>query len=418
MKFLNSIYFKVFAAVFMLALLFYESVVQHNKDFDIFISASKMVFNGESCYDVWIMPAGLKYYYSPLFAVLMFPLKFLPQIAYNLIWLTFTFWVIYRTFSLLSFFLPLNKFSLLEKHWFYIFIILCVARYIVDNLALGQMTFLMVWASLEAVKLIFQKHSIAGAALLALIINFKLIPLAIVPYLIYKREFRAVGLTGLFFIFYLYLPAVVIGYGFNNQLMHAWLSSLASTESKSIFEDMGRPSLSSLIPSLIMDTPIVFSIKRNFLSLDSATTNTILMIARLALLLFLTFLFGKPFQKFKSKKKLFYDIALVFMATPLIFPHQGKYAIYYLIAAYAYCIYMLIRLFYLRGRARYKKVYYFTLLFVILSFVGVTLTTDGLIGRRLSDVSEYLNLIIYGAFFLLAGMAYLNPRSFTKPQNL
>ncbi|WP_317898985.1 glycosyltransferase family 87 protein [Aurantibacillus circumpalustris] len=417
MKFLNSIYFKVFAGIFILALLLYECVVQHNKDFDIFISASKMIFNGESCYEVWIMPAGLKYYYSPLFAVLMFPLKFLPQIGYNLIWLSFTFWVIYRTFILLPFFLPVNKLSLLERHWFYIFVILCVARYIVDNLALGQMTFLMVWASLEAIKLIFQKHQIAGAILLALIINFKLIPVAILPYLIYKREFRAVGLTILFFIFYLYLPVVVLGYGFNNQLMHAWLSSLANTESNSIFEDMGRPSLSSLIPSLVMETPIEFSIKRNFLALDSVTTNSILMVARLALLLFLTFLFGKPFQKFKSKKKLFYDISLVFMATPMVFPHQGKYAIYYLIAAYAYCIYTLIRLFYLKGRPHYKIVYSFTLLFVVLSFVGLTLTTDGLIGRRLSDASEYLNLIIYGALFLLIAMALLKPRKFTTLQN-
>ena len=161
-----------------------------------------------------------------------------------------------------------------------------------------------------------------------------------------------------------------------------------------------------------------FSIKRNFLSLDAATTNSILMSARLALLLLLTFLFGKPFQKFKSKKKLFYDIALVFMATPLVFPHQGKYAIFYLITAYAYCIYMLIRLFHLRRRPYYKKIYLFTFLFVILSFVGVTLTTDGLIGRRLSDVSEYLNLIIYGAFFLLAAMAFIRPKNFNGLKNL
>ena len=418
----TSWYLKIGFAFLLLSV--FESVWRSNKDFDIFIAASKLIFDGKTCYEIWLKSgtSGLKYFYSPLFAVLLFPLKDLPQSVYNFIWIAFNLVIVYRTFYLLTFFLPVNAFSKKTKNLFFIICASCSARYILDNLDLGQMTFLMVWASLEAVKLIFQKRIIPGSALLALIINFKLIPLAVLPYLLYKKEFRAFGLTIVFFIFYLYLPAIVIGYEFNNQLIHSWASSLTTTESRSIFEDLGRPSLSSLIPSLVMETQTQFSIKRNFITLDAATTNFILLVTRLVLLFFLAYLFGKPFQKLKTKKRLFYDIALVFIATPLVFPHQGKYAFFYLMPAYAYCTYMLIKLFYLKARPHYRHIYLSVLLFMIFSFGGVTLTTDGLIGRKLSNVSEYLHFITYGAFFLLAAMTFLKPGdpnlAFRKQRNV
>lgn len=400
-------------------LLVYESVLRNNKDFDIFISASRLIFEGKTCYEVWLKSgtSGLKYFYSPLFAVLLFPLKNLPQLAYNFIWIAFNLAVIYRSFYLLSYFLPLKHITTKQKKAFFILSVLCSARYILDNLDLGQMTFLLVWASLEASKLIFQKRIIAASSLLALIINFKLIPLAILPYLLYKREFKAFGLTVLFFSLYLFLPALVLGYEFNLQLLQSWLSSLTLTESRSIYEDLGRPSLSSLVPSLVMETPIEFSLKRNFLNLDSSTTMLVLNTVRVLLLMLLASLFGKPFQKTSSRKTLFYDISLIFIATPLVFPHQGKYSFFYLMPAYAYCIYSLFKLYSLKQHPTYKRINQLVLVFVSLSFLGVTLTTDGLIGRRLSDFSEYIHTITYGAFFLLTAMVFLKPKKITTLQN-
>jgi hypothetical protein len=414
MGFLKSIWFKIIAVVLVIGLLFLESVINHHKDFDIFIGASKLIFNGKSCYEVWIKSDvhGLKYFYSPLFAVLLFPLKFLPQIGYNLIWISINFLIIYRIFNLLHFFLPTHKLSSsYKKDLFLLLTVLSVTRYILDNLALGQMTFLLVWGSLESMRLIFQNKQLAGTALLALMINFKIIPVALITYLIYKRNFKSAVLTGLFFVLYMYLPALVIGYNFNNQLLTEWLSSLSGTNSNSIFEDSGRPSLSSLLPSLLMNTDIQFSLKRNTINLNPQQVNLALNVTRAAFLLLLAYLFGNPFSKQRCKKNMFYDVSLICLATPLIFPHQGKYSIFYLLPAYAFCIYTAVKLYALKSKHDYYLLYKKILFLLSLSFILVTLTTDGLIGRSLSNFAESLHLITYGSLLLLIAMIYLKPKA-------
>jgi hypothetical protein len=230
--------------------------------------------------------------------------------------------------------------------------------------------------------------------------------------LIYKRDFKSVLYTTLFSLFYLYLPALVISYDFNNQLLNEWTYSLSGTNKNSIFEDTGRPSLSSLLPSLLMNTDIQFSFKRNIINLSPQQVNITLNVVRGAFLLLLAYLFGKPFYKQQYKKNMFYDVSLICLATPLIFPHQGKYSIFYLLPAYAFCIYTAIKLHAIKSRHNYYLLYKKILILLSLSFALVTLTTDGLIGRRLSDCAEYLHLITYGSTFLLIATIYLKP----KPQ--
>ena len=413
MRFFTTPYFKVLSVIVVLFIFYQECIVKHNKDFEIFIGASQLIFEGQNCYEVFLKSgsSGLKYFYSPLFAVLLYPLKDLHQYLYNFVWLVLNLFLIYRIFSLLFFFLPVNKLSRVKQQGFLLLVVACSARYILDNLDLGQMTFLLVWGSLESIKLIFEKKYFTGAAILAFIINIKIIPIALVVYLIYKREFFAVLLTSLFFVFYLYLPVIFIGYDFNSELLQNWFSSLTKTTENSIYEDACRPSLSSLIPSLFTDTEIQFSVKRNFINLDSESTNLILNAVRGGILLFLSYLFGKPFQRIASIKPVFYDLSLICLVTPLIFPHQGKYSIFYLLPAYAYVIYSIIKM----QNAKKRSVYISTLTLLIASFLFVTLTTDGLIGRRLSDFTEYLHFITYGTLSLLFAMVNLKPKRQTIP---
>lgn len=393
-------------AVLGLLLLLFESLALNNKDFDIFIGASRLVEEGKTCYEVWLKSgtSGLKYFYSPLFAVLLFPLNSLPQPAYNLVWMALSFAFIWRSFSLLSFFLPVSILSDRQRIWFWSLAVASVARMILDNLALGQMTPFLVWGTLESMRLVVLKRYVAGAALLALIINIKIIPLAVLLYLLYKKEWKASVLTCVFLAVYLFLPAVFIGYDFNLQLLHDWLSSLTATQEKSIYDDIGRASLSGLIPSLLLETPVQFSTPRNFTIADEHTVLVVLNVVRLLLLTVLAVLFGKPFKAIRNREQLIYDLSLVCLATPLIFPHQGKYAYFCLLPAYAVCIYWLLSQAQLKKNIR-KKNYRIVLTFTAASFALVTLTTDGLIGRRASDFTEYLHFIVYGALCLLGAMA-------------
>jgi hypothetical protein len=418
MRFLNSVYFKVLAFLFIGFLMYLECVVNHNKDFDVFVNASRLIFNGQTCYDVWIHvgTSGLKYYYSPLFAVLLFPIKDMPQVAYHFIWLSLNLILIYRIFKLLPVFLNLKKISPKQRDLFYILTLLVSARFLYDAFSLGQMSFVLVWGSLEVVRLIRAGKLVHGAAILALIINIKLIPIAILAYLFYTKELKAASYTLLFFLLYLFLPAIFIGNEFNTELLRQWLGSITSTNTNSIMDDYGRQSLSSFVPAMFMNTPLQFNLKRNLLDLSPQTVNLILTVIRLFFLALLVYLFGKPFRKTRTKKELFYHVALICLATPLFFPHQGKYSFFYLLPAQAYCMYALIKLNGLMNRIKYRRYYKITGLFFLLSFVLLTLTTDGLIGRRLSDFCEYLQFITIGTFSLLLAMLSLKPKANTTYQ--
>jgi hypothetical protein len=416
MRFLNSKYFKapvlILILIFILALLYIECVVNHNKDLDIFVAASRLVFDKQNCYDIWLHSgtAGLKYFYSPLFAVILFPLKDLPQIACNFIWLSLNLFLAYRIFTLIPFFLPLRKMPEKKKQLFYLLLILSCGRFFFDTFSLGQMTIILVWGSLESMGFFSEKKTITGSALLALIINVKIIPIALLGYLFYKGHVRAVLYTSIFLVIYLFLPGLFIGFSFNNELLGNWYASITSTTGNSIIEDYGRQSLSSCIPALLMDTPVKFGFSRNVVNLDPSQVNGVLNGVRLIFVIAIAVLLGKPFSKVRSRKELFYGVALTCLLTPLFFPHQGKYSFFYLVPAQAWCIYTLMRLSTLKNRTIFGRAYKTALLLVVLSFVMLTLTTDGLIGRKASDFCEYLQLITIGTICLFAGMVVLRFR--------
>jgi hypothetical protein len=279
-------------------------------------------------------------------------------------------------------------------------------RFFYDTFCLGQMTILLVWGSLESIRLLLTGKTLFGSALLALIINIKIIPIALFAYLIYRREMKSVVYTVLFSLLFLFLPAVFIGVKFNDELLAQWFSSLRNTSTNTIMDDYGRQSLSSFFPALLMDTPLQFSMKRNIISLAPGTVEFILNLARLLLLMILAYLFGKPFRRESDPSKLFYDIALVCLITPLFFPHQGKYSFFYLFPAQAYCAFNFVQ-FLGAERKNMSKKRKVALTFWVISFVFLTLTTDGLIGRYLSDLAEYYNLITLGALCLLGATILL-----------
>ena len=412
MRFFSSLSFKYIVIVVIAMLLYKECVIKRDKDFDIFIGASKLISNGKICYDTWILSgtSGLKYYYSPLFAVLLFPFKDLPQIAYYFIWLSINLILVYRIFKLLPIFLNIDKLTVKQKEVFYLLTGLASARFFFDTFSLGQMTFVLVWGSLEALRLVLLDKLIKGAALLGLIVNIKLIPVGVLAYLFYVKKIKAGVYTSLFFLLFLILPAPLIGFHFNNELLSKWFNTITSTTSESIMDDYGRQSLSSFIPALLMDTPVQFDLKRNFISLLPQQVNLILTLVRLTLMIMLLFLFGNPFRKIISKKEFFYHLSLICLITPLFFPHQGKYSFFYLLPGQAYCVYSLIKLKGLDTKMKHHKIYKKTLTFFVLSFILLTLTTDGLIGRRLSNLCEYLQFITLGSFCLLFAMTYLKPK--------
>lgn len=411
MKFFNSIVAKLIIALLVLFVLINQSFFNLNKDFTVFVKASALVFEGKSCYDVWIHSgsSGLKYYYSPLFAILLAPIKDLPQGVGNFIWLSLNLMLFIRLLKLVDYFLNIKPQTDSKKTLFFLLLIVSSSRFIFDCLSQGQMTFILVWGTIESVALIHKRQLVKGSLLLALVINFKILPIAILAYLVYKRETKASLLTIIFSFVFLLAPALVIGFDFNLQLLQDWYKSITSTNNNSLMEDYGRQSLSSFLPALLMETPQQFGIKRNLFSLHIQDVDLILNSARIFLLIACALLFGKPFKPNNNKLTIFYEISFICALTPIFFPHQGKYSFLYLLPANAYCLSILL------NRNEFYKINSQTLKlqlsigFLIASFILGILTTDGIVGRKIADLCEYLCCITLSTFALLIATLLLKP---------
>jgi len=415
----NFIFF--ISTILLLGLFYFECFVDVDKDIDAFIGASRLIATGKSCYNTWIPSGGgfLLYYYSPLFALLLTPLTFLPQVLVNIVWLSFNLFFLYRIFRLIEFYLPISTLSSRNRNIYFLLLALSVFRFLLYNFDLGQMTIFLVFASLESIRLILDDKKTLGAALLALAINIKLLPITLLAYLIYRGEFKASLLTTFFFILFLFLPVIFIGMDFNTSLIIEWWNLLANTVDNSLVNDSGRQSLSSFIPSLLMEISGKVDVRRNILLLNEETAILILnMVRGLLVLLTLYFLRSLPFRKVKNPLQNYYALSYILLISPLIFPHQGKYSFFYMLPAFSYSIYMVFYLFKKKKETvNYKMPARFKLAIssLIASFILTTLTTDGLIGRHYSDIADHFHFITIGALALIIPLVIFRPeKQFTE----
>lgn len=400
MRFVDSRWFKICAGLLAVFIFYHSWYINHDKDFDIFIEGSKFMFRGESPYELWLGNARLKYYYSPFFAMILFPLKETPQLFYAFVWTALNFYFLFSTWKLLAYFFDTGSMETKQRRLFFLFCFLCCVRFVLDNLSLGQMTPMLLWASLEIVRLDQKGKWFWAGALLALVINIKLLPIALLCYFFYKGSWKTAFCTIAVSVALVLIPALAWGFDFNRQLHLDWLHSLSGTSVNSIIEDDNRPGLSSWIPALVMETPVKFGVARNFVTLEWSTVQLITNAARALLTIMGLFLISRPFVRVEHKLSAFYDLAVICMSTPLVYPHQGKYALLYTLPAYAVVIFYLLRN---RERSSEKK-YRRIKVFLLISFTLVTLTTDGLITRKGSDFAEYFHLLTYGTFVLLAAV--------------
>ena len=405
MAFVDARWFRVFAVVFTAFIFYLSWIVNLDKDLDIFIEASRLVFRGESPYENWLGTAGLKYYYSPFFAMILYPLKDTPQLFYAFVWTLLNFYLVFRVFALLVELLAIRGIDVLRQRLFILFCLACSVRFLLDNLSLGQMTVMLLWATLETLRLWMAGKWLLAGALLALVINIKLLPVAVFCYFFYKGSWKVCLATAGFSILLLWIPSFVWGSAFNQQLHGDWLNTLTGTSVNSIVEDDNRPGLSSLIPSLVTETPVKFGLQRNFMELGPGAVQIVTNIGRLLFVLFGVALISGPLKKPGSTARAFYDMSVICLLTPLVYPHQGKYALLYTLPAYAVCIWFLLQTEKPWRVTGYRPVF----ILVAISFILVTLTTDGVITRTGSDFAEYYHLLSYGTFALLAALWKMKP---------
>jgi len=401
-------YIPYLLCVFVLVFLIRETL--ENGDFKAFLEAAKLVAARKDPYHVWIFISEgnyALYFYSPLWAILLIPFSYLPNVIPNFLWLLANTYFLYRIWILLTTYIDIQNLSRKQVRWLLFISVLLSVRYILYNFGMIQMTIFLLWGSLESLSLFRNKKYLAGGALLALIINIKILPIVLIPYLIYRKELKGNLSTLSFSILFLILPCLFLGWSKNLFMLSEWWSVINPGNTEHILEsDLGPHSLTALIPTLLTKTDGVLPYYRNILNLDLKTATLILNAVRTALILFLLyFLRWPPFKQARSGLSEICELSYLFLLIPLIFPHQQKYAFFLAYPALFYISYSIIINFQPGTRIMNNRTYYSVIILLILSFALMTLTTDGIIGRNLNQVTQHFKTITYGAIILIIILA-------------
>jgi hypothetical protein len=395
-------------------LAFLVSQARGEGDFKVLLEAAKLVAAGKNPYNFWIFVSEgnyALYFYSPLWALILFPFRNLPNFIPNLLWLLANTWFLYRIWVLLTKYIDLQKLSAKQARWLLFLTLILTARYILYNIGMIQMTIFLLWGSLESLSLFGRHRYLSGSLLLALLINVKLLPVVLVPYLIYRREWKGVLCTLGFSVLFLFLPGFLIGWNTNLHLLSEWWSVINPFKPEHLVEaDLGLHSLTALVPSLLAKTNGILPYARNILNLDPAAVTFILNATRIGLILLtLLFLGWPPFHKAKSGLHQLYELSYLFLLIPLIFPHQQKYEFFLAAPALFYLSYYMVLVFPVMKEIGNKRTFYAIVFLYLLSFTLMTLTTDSIIGRPLNLITQHYKTITYGAILLIIALVICKP---------
>ena len=380
---------------------------RQHQDFDIFLLAAKDFLHGGNIF-VHHYEDGFRFFYSPLFAAILIPFTFLPIYIARIIWLTLNVLAFVRVFKLVKRYLNFDAFSNKQKLWFDISSIIFSAKLILDNFHNGQMTIFMLLFMLEGLRLINTNKIIWGAALIALGINFKFLPLVLLPYLFYNKQLKACAFIVAWFVLFLFLPALICGFEFNNTLLKDWMGAVNPLHTEHLIDtdETTLNGLTTLIPTLLMDKvpdPHALIYKRNILNLGVSTVIATITAVRLLLLCFVFyFLRRKPFTPPQSKLQALWELAYVFLLIPLIFPHQQHYAFLMMMPASMYVMYSLFVF-------KIHRHGFLSMLIIIYLFTNAHL----LLGEFRQYYDHY-KIISYGGLLMIVLLAFLKPSRLLK----
>lgn len=401
----------LFLATICMALYFICVKADNKNDFDVFLDAAVKLQRLENIYQPPFI-YDLQYFYSPLFALLLIPFSYFPFKVIGIIWLLANTFLLLRTWKIFEYYLDTSKLSQKAHLLFVILSFVVVSRFIFFNYERVQMTIFLLWAIMESIYQIFQGRKLQGAFLLALAINIKVLPLVIVPYLVYRAEFKASVYTFVALLAYLFVPALFLGWEYNLFLLKEWWAIINPTQPTHIIEDeLGAYGLVPALSTLLTETQPLFAIRRNLFALEYEQVYWIINIFRVVLILLtLYFLRTLPFKKASSKLHLLYELSYICLIIPLIFPHQRRYSFYFIFPAVTYLIYFLI--------INYDK--YFPRLRPYSKLVGLIITcllsTAFLIFiRRWILGSEVISLMIYFHFVTWATLLLIPALLFARP---
>lgn len=384
-----------------LGIVFCSTEIYTLGDFSIFIEASKDLSKNENIYTKTYFD-GYHYYYSILFALVLklfnsFDIVFLKFIWIYLNYLCF----IHLLYLLNKYYLSKLKNKNHRYQLLFVSFLFCLT-FLIQNLHSSQITLFILWCSIYALKLIYQNKIGYGALLLAIGINIKILPIVLLPVLLFNGKIKAVLYVILFYFLLFVLPIISLGFDYFSLLIKSWWQLINPLTNKHVLdvEERSFHSLTTFLSVLLVENThelYVLPIKRNILNLDMYSLKIVIFLVRIILALTSLYFINTTFFK---NKYVFYktEIGYVFVLAlvPLIFPHQQHYAFIFCLPAcvliYYYCLF-------------FKRKFIFILL--VISFLCFNLK---LILGEFNEYYEHFKLITYGALILVFLLYYINSK--------
>jgi hypothetical protein len=386
-------------------------------EFNTYLGAAEQLRLGNSCYNVWLhyghQNGSSQYGYSPLFATLLIPFTYLPVWLPPLLLLVADVLMLASVFSIFFSLLDVEE---RKKPVLFALTMIFSLRLTLHNFEMVQLNILLLWMSVYGLYLIFIKgQNAAGASIIALGINFKLLPLLLIPYLMYRAKFNAVGIILLVLVGTFLLPSLVFGFEKNLSLHLEWWQVINPLNAKynalQNEESYRLHGLAALFASYFSkNVNGTFQLLLAELSPKQLVILTNIgraLLAGIALL----FLAGKPFKSYSDNKHFAIETAYILFVTPLLFPQQNKWAFVNMLPAFCIVFYVLISYKSARTAALYM------LLAVV--FFLTTLTTDGIIGKQLNYYTECLKMVTIGCLLMIPALLIVRKKLvFEKQTNV
>lgn len=303
------------------------SIVQ---DFDVFYGAAKKLTGHVNIYKEQYV-YGYWYYYSVAFAGILAPFTYFPVEFSKALWSLLNLWMIFRVFK------NIFQFSKTDHHkksfykvlglcWFLFFYLLYV------NITSGQVTVLILFLCLEGYKQLQKGNTQYSGTLIAAGINIKLLPVVLVIPWLQARQYRALFWGMVFFLFLLFIPLLLIDFGYYKDLTLAWLDKINPFHNDHIEEvgEGGFIDLAGIVTKYFCSFKIREEIIISWFNFSKSQLFWVTNLLRLALVASLTILSYKIQQHQKSKNLSFTAFALWLGIIPVIVPHQRDYSLLFL----------------------------------------------------------------------------------------
>lgn len=297
-------------------------------DFHIFIQASSDVIKGVDVYTK-LYKEWYHYFYGLSFAVIIYPLTLTPLKLAAFIWLLLNFYFLFTCIKRIAVWTKLNTNI---PFLLFLFVTLFCIQFLLQNFRYGQVTILVLFCVIETVEAIINNKPLRAGIFLAMGIHIKLLPLVLIPWLIYRKEWKATIFTFAFLLMLYLAPVLFIGKDSFLQNMKSWYALINPSNEKHVIDTDERSfhGLSTLLATLLIEkVPDYYAldIKRNIANIQVENLNTVLNIVRLIFICSVIFVFSwPPFKKIQNAFQAFKESSYLLCLIPLIFPHQQHYA--------------------------------------------------------------------------------------------